>query len=235
MGTEIREKILTHLDANPNANPSHSQELYAEMMQSALLAAVGRSSERHNLSEDEMHQVNKFQSSLFNWEAELDNLRKLLRNGETTGNIISDYALLAESSRSSVLEAEEYLHNLQNKTEACVGQEILVSVTHYEYQTHKLAKIQEGGLRLAGIGKSGLDISRLYVVTGGYVLSSDDFYTHAGMRFFPENLVAPNKADFVAVGKDEIQAWRDKKTYREESYHKLSQVLSEGLAKLFPA
>lgn len=182
-----------------------------------------------------------YHQALARWQDVLHNLRNPLMQGESTGDLATDYALAYESSPSRVIEAENHLRQLQQKVAACVGQEILTvstSFNHdrraygqdiwYPYQIYRLAKIEEGPLKaIVNPDKRFLD---LVIITQGQAVGRSGliaaFYGQS-KKFVRDNLSIPNKRDSYAAGTAEVAVWRQQSADNEESYQKLAALLNK--------
>lgn len=174
------------------------------------------------------------------WRQALMDLRRPLVQGESTGDIATDYALAHESSLSGIIETESYLRHLQQKVAANVGQEILAVSTSfngdrgfygqdiwYPYQIYRLAKIEEGHLQV--VVDPNTKFLDLVVVTKGQAVWRSGFvaaFYGDKLGFVRGNLSVPRKG---VVGTEEMTEWRQQQPH-EEYYQKLSQCLTKHLS-----
>lgn len=187
----------------------------------------------------------QYREKYWNWKDKLDDLKISISEGQSTGDILTDYALMRAYSKADAIEAETYLHYLQDKIKLAVNQEILVQSMGtgasggfhpqiYHYQIYELACIQDGSITKR-IDKTmpAIPVMFLKINTEGFVRCDTDFglLKNRQAEFLPQNLSVPKKEDFVAVGTEEIMTWRNKFPSNEIKYQMLSQTLKTSLAQ----
>lgn len=187
--------------------------------------------------------ANLAQAAQLRWEEALIDLRRPLTQGESTGDITTDCALMNGRSISEIIEMENHLRQLQEKVASSVGQEILVKsgsahmdrnnygqTIFYPYQIYRLARIEQGQLQVVTDPK--LHLLFLAIATSGQAVVRTGLISAIygnSLNFERDNLSVPQKAGLCFVGTEEISDWRKEEPH-EEYYQRLSRCLTKHLS-----
>ncbi len=238
MGKELKEEILSLMEEHPGVKSPELKEAYIEDLRLAFISMSRRPGEMPGRNSHISKQdIRKYEFTYFKWQKKLVDLRELLRSGQTTGDPLTDYALIKHETKQEVIDEISYLQALQERVTGYVDEEILVTAlehgmfgcdtygqgfTHYDSKAYKLAKIRSGEL-IVELGKCHLDLPQVYFNTGGYAYYTTDVYAipHRS-TFFPENLKTPLPKESITIGTNGIQIWRDESDYHQYIYKMLS-------------
>lgn len=213
MSTELREKILAHLEKRPywEILPTRRQRLEVKM--------------------DWTFTLNRLRSPLTHGESTGDLAADYALMTtyspsavERTQNYIHQLQTkIAANVNQEVLVA----YRGYDLDQVGYGRHIM-----YPYTSWKLAQIQERSLK--AVVDPRFNIMYLVIVTKGLVRASNslsDAFYGKSLQFLSDDLVIPDQSQLCAVGTAEMASWRKNEPENEHRYQKMSALLSQSLTK----